>query len=216
MVTRVLLVDDHRLVTDSLRTVLEGYRDVEVVGAAQNGIEAVALALDQRPDIILLDISMPQLNGIDAARRILKDIPEVGIIMLSMHSDRHFIQEALRIGARGYILKESALQEVIDAIRAVRRGEVYFSPAVHDQVLQDYVEHLKHTDSPAQPELSGREREVLQLLAEGQSTKQIAATLNVSVKTIESHRNQIMSKLNLHSIAELTKYAIRQGLTRLD
>ena len=216
MVTRVLLVDDHRLVTDSLRTVLDGFKDVEVVGTAQDGLAAVALAAEQRPDIILLDVSMPQLNGIDAARRILRDLPQVGIIMLSMHSDRHFIQEALRVGAKGYILKESALQDVIEAISAVRRGEVYFSPAVHDQVLQDYVERLKQNDVPAKPELSGREREVLQLLAEGQSTKQIAATLNISVKTVESHRNQIMSKLDLHSIAELTKYAIRQGLTKLE
>lgn len=216
MAVRVLLVDDHRLVTDSLKAVLGELRDVEVVGTAVNGLEAVTIAADQRPDIVLLDISMPQLNGIDAARRILKDNPDIGIIMLSMHSDRRFVQEALRVGARGYILKESALQEVLEAIKAVTRGEVYFSPAVHDQVLQDYVERLKQNGAPSQTELSGREREVLQLLAEGQSTKQIAATLHVSVKTVESHRNQIMSKLDLHSIAELTKYAIREGLTHLD
>jgi len=216
VVTKVLLVDDHRLVTDSLRAALDGLRDVQVVGAAANGREAVEMAAQHRPDIILLDISMPQLNGIDAARRILKELPHAGIIMLSMHSDRRFVQEALRAGARGYVLKESALQEVIEAIKTVRRGEFYFSQAAHDQVLEDYVGRLRQSEAPPQPELSAREREVLQLLAEGQPTKEIAAALSVSVKTVESHRNQIMSKLDLHSLAELTKYAIREGLTRLD
>lgn len=212
---RVLLADDHQLLIDGLRTLLERQRSFEVIGIARDGLEAVQIARDQAPDVILLDISMPRLNGVDAARRILRHHPDVKIIMLSMHDDRRFIRESMRVGARGYILKESAVGEVIEAIRAVHKGRLYFSETVREQVLHDYVEGVRADDDPSTSPLSGREREVLQILTEGRSTKDAAAILNVSVKTIESHRKQIMDKLDLHSMAELTKYAIREGITQL-
>ncbi len=213
---RILLADDHKLLIDGLRPLLEKQKDIEVVGVARDGLEAASLASKYKPDIILLDISMPRLNGIDAARKILDVLPDTKIVMLSMHADRKFIQESLRVGARGYILKESAASEVIEAIAAVRKGELFFSKSVREQVLHDYVEWVKEGKTEDANPLSGREREVLQLLAEGKSTKDIAGLLFISIKTVESHRKQIMDKLGLHSIAELTKYAIREGLTKLD
>jgi two-component system response regulator NreC len=213
---KILLADDHKLLIDGLRSLLEKKADIEVVGVAQDGLEAATLAARLKPDIILLDISMPRLNGIDAARKILDEIPDAKIIILSMHADMRFVRESLRIGARGYILKESAAREVFEAIDAVTKGELFFSVSVREQVLRNYVKWVREGDPiPASP-LSGREREVLQLLAEGKSTKDIAGLLFISVKTVESHRKQIMDKLDLQSIAELTKYAIREGLTRLD
>lgn len=212
----VLLADDHKLLVDGLRSLLEKHHDVEVVGVATDGLEATAMAKTLRPDVILLDISMPRQNGIDAARNILHDLPDTKIIMLSMHADRKFVQESLRVGARGYILKESAAHEVIDALRSVCRGELFFSSAIREQVLHDYVERVRETGNTAASPLSGREREVLQMLAEGKSTKETADILSISIKTVETHRKQIMDKLDLHSIAELTKYAIREGLTQLE
>lgn len=216
MTIRVLLADDHRILVDGLMSILERQKDVDVVGIAKDGLEAVAMVEQHRPDIVLLDISMPRLNGIDAARRILRDHPETKIAMLSMHADRAYVQESLRVGARGYILKESAAKEVLHAVEAVMRGERFLSRSVRDQVLDDYVELVRDSDGPAGSPLSPREREVLQLLAEGHSTKEMAATLNISAKTVESHRKQMMDKLGLYSVAELTKYAIREGLTALD
>jgi len=213
---RILIADDHQLLIDGLRPLLERQPNVEVVGVARDGLEAADLARDQKPDIILLDISMPRLNGVDAARRILREQPGIKVIMLSMHDDQRFIKESLRVGARGYILKESAASEVIAAIKAVQNGELFFSKSVREQVLREYVEGIRDGEGAAESPLSGREREVLQILAEGKSTKDAASMLNISVKTVESHRKQIMDKLNLHSIAELTKYAIREGLTQLD
>lgn len=213
---KILLADDHKLLIDGLLTLLEKQKDVEVVGVAKDGLEAVDLALKNKPDIILIDISMPQLNGLDAARKILRDLPDTKIVILSMHADQRYIQEAIRIGARGYILKESASEEMFRAIQEVQKGELFFSRSVRDQVLHEYVERIREDDKSSFSPLSVREREVLQLIAEGRTTKDIAQTLNVSVKTVESHRKQIMNKLNLHSIAELTKYAIREGLTQLE
>ena len=213
---KILIADDHKLLIDGLRPLLESRGNLEVVGVAMDGLAAASKAAELKPDIVLLDISMPKLNGIDAARRILENSPDTKIIMLSMHADRKFIQESLQVGASGYILKESAAREVIEAIQTVVKGEMFFSKSVRDQVLRDYVKWVRNgTDMSSSP-LSGREREVLQLLAEGKTTKEIAALLYVSVKTVESHRKQIMDKLELHSIAELTKYAIREGLTKLD
>jgi DNA-binding NarL/FixJ family response regulator len=214
-VIKVLLADDHRLLIDGLRSLLAKRPDLEIVGVAKDGLEAVDLATRYRPDILLLDISMPGLNGIDAARQILRDSPYTKIIMLSMHDDRRFIQESLRVGARGYLLKESAAAEVIAAINAVERGQLFFSSSVREQILRDYVDLIQDGDGPSASPLSPREREVLQLLAEGKSTKEIAGVLSVSVKTVESHRKQTMDKLSLYSVAELTKYAIREGLTQL-
>lgn len=213
---RILLADDHKLLVDGLRPLLEAQRDMEVVGVAADGLEATELAVASRPDIVLLDISMPSLNGIDAARNIVRELPDTKIIMLSMHADRKFIEASLRVGARGYILKESAAREVIEAVRAVHNGEFFLSGSVREQVLHDYVGLVKQGADTTPSPLSGREREVLQMLAEGKSTKDVADLLHLSVKTIESHRKQIMDKLDLHSIAELTKYAIREGLTQLE
>lgn len=210
---KILLADDHRLLIDGLRPLLEKRPNIVVAGVAKDGLEAVDLAVQHKPDIILLDISMPRLNGIDAARKILRDSPDIKIIMLSMHADRRYIQESIRVGACGYILKESAVKEVIEAIEVVQKGELFFSHSVRDQVLHEYVELVREGDNSP---LSPREREVLQLLAEGKATKDVAGILNVSVKTVESHRKQVMDKLGLRSIAELTKYAIREGLTQLD
>jgi DNA-binding NarL/FixJ family response regulator len=215
-VIRILLADDHKLLVDGLRPLLEAQRDMEVVGVAADGLEATELAVASRPDIVLLDISMPSLNGIDAARNIVRELPDTKIIMLSMHADRKFIEASLRVGARGYILKESAAREVIEAVRAVHNGEFFLSGSVREQVLHDYVGLVKQGADTTPSPLSGREREVLQMLAEGKSTKDVADLLHLSVKTIESHRKQIMDKLDLHSIAELTKYAIREGLTQLE
>jgi len=213
---RILLADDHKLLIDGLRPLLEGQGNIKVVGVAKDGLEAVNLAARHKPDIILPDISMPRLNGIGSARKILDETPDTKIIMLSMHADRKFIQESLRVGACGYILKESAVREVIEAIDVVWKGELFFSKSVRSQVLRDYVEWMREGSSLSCSPLSGREREVLQLLAEGKSTKDIAGMLYISVKTVESYRKQIMDKLSLHSIAELTKYAIREGLAKLD
>ncbi len=213
---KILLADDHKLLIDGLRPLLERVKNLEVIGVAKNGLEAIELATKHRPDIILLDISMPRLNGLDAAKKILRELPHTKIIMLSMHADRRYIRESLRIGARGYILKESAANEVIKAIEDVQKGEIFFSQSVRETVLHEYIKWVREGDNLPYSPLSLREREVLQLLAEGKSTKDAAGILNISVKTIESHRKQIMDKLELHSIAELTKYAIREGITQLE
>jgi DNA-binding NarL/FixJ family response regulator len=215
-VIRILLADDHKLLIDGLCPLLERQSNMEVVAVAKDGLEAADLARKHKPDIALLDISMPLLNGIDAARKIHSEVPHTKVIMLSMYADRRFIQESLRMGARGYVLKESAIQEVIEAIGAVQKGELFFSQSVRTQVLHEYVERVRKGSDSSFPSLSVREREVLQLLAEGKSTKDMAGMLYVSVKTVESHRKHIMDKLGLHSIAELTQYAIREGLIQLD
>lgn len=215
MKVTVLIADDHQLLIDGLKSIIQEHPDIEVVGVAKDGRSAVQLALKEKPSIVLMDISMPQLSGIDAARKIINEAPDIKIIMLSMHADQRFIKESLRIGARGYVLKESAASEVIEAITMVQKGELFFSHAVRDQVLREYIGWVREGKDADDSPLSAREREVLQILAEGKSTKDAASVLNVSVKTIESHRKQIMDKLDLHSIAELTKYAIREGLTQL-
>ncbi|MGZ8839895.1 MAG: response regulator, partial [Candidatus Aminicenantales bacterium] len=184
-------------------------------GQAADGLSAVRLAGELSPDLVIMDISLPGLNGIDATRRILEANPRVKIIALSMHKDGRYIAEALKSGAMGYLLKESAFDELIAAIGAVMKGQCYLSASIADLVIKDYIRHLEKTDSGIFTVLTPREREVLQSLSEGLSTKGIAARLEVSVKTVETHRAQIMAKLDIHSIAELTKYAIREGLTSL-
>ncbi len=216
MTTTIMLADDHRIFRDGLRPLLAAQDDFEVVAEADDGLRALELAREMRPDVAVLDVSMPGLNGLEVARRLAQDAPEVKVVMLSMHSDRRYVLEALRAGARGYLLKDAGFAELLDAVRAVRDGQTYLGNAVREQVIQDYVSLSDADAGSAFAVLSAREREVLQLLAEGLCTKAIAGRLNLSVKTVESHRKAVMDKLEIRSIAELTKYAIREGLTRLD
>lgn len=215
MIVRILIADDHKIILDGLCSLLEKNDALKVIGQAADGLSAVRLAGELSPDLVIMDISLPGLNGIDATRRILEANPRVKIIALSMHKDGRYIAEALKSGAMGYLLKESAFDELIAAIRAVMKGQCYLSASIADLVIKDYIRHLEKTDSGIFTVLTPREREVLQSLSEGLSTKRIAARLEVSVKTVETHRAQIMAKLDIHSIAELTKYAIREGLTSL-
>ena len=215
MIVRILIADDHKIILDGLRSLLEKNDALKVIGQAADGPSAVRLAGELSPDLVIMDISLPGLNGIDATRRILEANPRVKIIALSMHKDGRYIAEALKSGAMGYLLKESAFDELIAAIGAVMKGRCYLSASIADLVIKDYIRHLEKTDSGIFTVLTPREREVLQSLSEGLSTKGIAARLDVSVKTVETHRAQIMAKLDIHSVAELTKYAIREGLTSL-
>ncbi len=211
-----MLVDDHALIREGLRSLLEKQPDVEVVGEADDGRRAHELVAELSPDVVIMDVSMPRLGGIEATRQITSEFPAVRVIALSIHSKRRFVADMLSAGASGYILKECLFDELVHAIEAVAGGGRYLSPRITDVVIDDYVKRLAGcVDSPLES-LTGREREVLQLVAEGKSTKQIAIDLHVSTKTIEANRRQIMEKLDMHSVAELTKYAIREGITALD
>lgn len=214
---RVVLADDHRIVCEALKQALEREPGVQVVGVAGNGREAVRLARDFKPDVVVLDVTMPELSGVEAARQIRENHPEARIIALSMHSDRRFVTGMLTAGASGYLVKDCALEELALALRTVMRGEIYLSPRIAGAV----VESLRRATSPVGDftqvaVLTSREREVLQLLAEGHATRDIATRLHVSVKTVETHRRQIMTKLGIENVAGLTKFAIREGLTSLD
>lgn len=216
MSIRVLLADDHALIREGLRSLLEKQPNMEVVGEAEDGRRARELAGELSPNIVIMDVSMPKLAGIEATRQITSEFPAVKVIALSIHSKRRFVADMLSAGASGYILKECLFDELVQAIEAVAAGGRYLSPRVTDVVVDDYVKRLSGgVDSP-RVALTGREREVLQLVAEGKSTKQIAVDLHVSTKTIEANRRQIMEKLDMYSVAELTKYAIQEGLTALD
>lgn len=219
---KVLLVDDHQIVRDGLRSLLGKQMDIDVIGEAENGREALARVRELQPDVVVMDIGMRDLNGIDATRQLLDQNHGVAVVALSMHSDRRYISEMLAAGAAGYLLKDSAFDELAAAIRAVHAGRTYLSPSVAGTVVDDYVRRVSGggaQEGPAQQPgkaLSPREREVLQLIAEGLSTKEIAAKLHLSVKTIETHRRQIMDKLGVYNIAGLIKYAVREGLSSLD
>jgi two-component system, NarL family, response regulator NreC len=215
MSLRIILADDHKIVRDGLRALLENQSGMEVIAEADNGRATVRLARELLPDLVIMDIGMPDLNGIDATRQITAELPKVKVIALSMHSDRRFVVQMFKAGASGYLLKDCAFEELARAVCAVQKNQTYLSPAVAGPVMEDYIHQLSGGESGSSVP-SPREREVLQLLAEGKSTKEVAAVLCVSVKTVETHRQQIMSKLNIQSIAELIKYAIREGLTSLD
>ena len=187
-----------------------------MIAEAEDGRKAVQLAAELRPDVAILDIGMPGLNGIEATRHMIHDVPGIKVVGLSMHSDRRFVSEMFKAGASGYLLKDCAFEELVRAIRAVVENRMYLSPGIAGVVIDDYVHHLSSADGTPAAVLSSREREVLQLLAEGESAKQIALRLNVSVKTVETHRQNIMRKLDVYSVAELTKYAVREGLTSLE
>lgn len=215
MPVRIVIADDHRIVREGLRHLLEKRTDFTVVGEASDGESAVRLARELKPDIVIVDISMPGLNGIEATRRILAERPDIRVLALSMHSDRRFVIETLKAGASGYLLKDSAFDELARAIEVVMARGAFLSPAITEMVVRDYVAQSGCEDAAAFSVLTPREREVLQLMAEGEPTRAIAAHLAVSVKTVETYRQQIMEKLDLHSVAELTKYAVREGLTEL-
>ncbi len=216
MKTRVILADDHAIVREGLRSILENELGMIVLAQAESGRTAIELTLKLRPDVVIMDISMPDLNGMEATSRILAEVAGVRIIALSMHADKRYVAEMLKAGASGYLLKHSALDELERAIQTVLAGKTYVSPAIAGVMVKDYVEHLKAKTEGLPALLTPKEREVLQLIAEGKSTKEIAGKLNVSVPTVETHRQHIMEKLNLHTVAELTKFAIREGLTSLE
>jgi two-component system, NarL family, response regulator NreC len=210
---RILLADDHKLMRSGLRVLLEQQSDMAVVGEASDGREAVALAGSLKPDVVVMDIGMPNLNGIEAAHQMTQSFPEIAVVMLSMHSDESYVLRALKAGAKGYLLKDSAESDLIRAVKAVAESKSFFSPAVSKVLLDDYVRKLKRSGAEdAYDLLTPREREVLQLVAEGKSNKDIANMLNLSVYTVETHRSNIMEKLNLHGIPELILYAVRKGI----
>ncbi len=214
---RVLLVEDHTVVREGLRAVLDAQPDIEVVAEAADGRNAVEQAKEHAPDVVIMDVALPRLNGIDATRQIVNELPKTKVVALSMHTDTQYVSEMLLAGARGYLLKDCASDELAKAVRTVAQGKPHLSATVADAVVEDYVNRLQGGSTVARKgALSGREREVLQLLAEGMSTKEIASELGVSVKTIETHRAQIAKKLGIRSVAGLTKFAIRTGLTSLD
>src|SRR5579864_4492663 len=209
----VLLADDHQLIRAGLRLVVEQQPDLRVLGEADDGRQAVALTQSLKPDVVVMDIGMPNLNGIEAARQITEVAPEVAVVMLSMHSDEGYVLRALRAGARAYLLKDSAVADLVRAIHAVVEGKSFFSPAVSKVLLEDYVRKLQRTGAEDSYDLlTPREREVLQLVAEGKSNKEVATLLNLSVYTVETHRANILEKLKLKSLPELILYAVRKGI----
>ena len=210
---RVLLADDHQLMRSGIRLMLERETNLSVVGEANDGREAVALAKSLRPDVVVMDIGMANLNGIEAAQQMTGDRAEIAVVMLSMHSDESYVLRALKAGARAYLLKDSAEADLIKAVHAVAGGKSFFSPAVSKVLLDDYVRKLRRSGTEdAYDLLTPREREVLQLIAEGKSNKDIANLLNLSVYTVESHRANLMEKLNVRGLPELILYAVRKGI----
>ena len=205
---RVLLADDHAMVRKGFRLILEAQSDMEIAGEAGNGRDAVELAEKLHPDVVVMDVAMPELNGIEATRRLAASSPHTRVLALSMHKDSVYVREILRAGARGYLLKDSIDTDLISAVRAVAKGDGYISPGVSDAVLSDY---RRHVTDPLDL-LTSREREVLQMIAESKTNKEIAVALNLSVYTVEAHRGKIMEKLNLHSTGELVRFAVRHGL----
>jgi DNA-binding NarL/FixJ family response regulator len=204
----ILLADDHAVVRQGFKMILAAQPDMEIVGEAGNGREALDLAGQLQPDVIVMDVAMPELNGIEATRRVADVSPRSRVLALSMHKDSVYVREILRAGARGYLLKDSISSDLLAAVRAVARGEGYLSPGVSDAVLNDY---RRHVTDPIDL-LTSREREVLQMIAEGKTNKEIATVLNLSVYTVDAHRGRIMEKLNVHSVTDLVRFAVRCGL----
>lgn len=216
MSIKILLADDHKIVRDGLRALIEKQSGMEVIAEAGDGRSTVQLVQELLPNVVIMDIAMPDMNGIEATRQITATAPNVKIVALSMHSDKRFVAEMLKAGASGYLLKDCAFEELDNAIRAVIANRTYLSPKIADIIIKDYTRLFPKTEFSVFSILTLREREVLQLLAEGKKTKGISSSLNISAKTVETYRKQLMDKLDIHSIAELTKYAIREGLTSLD
>ena len=213
MSIRIIIADDHTIVRHGLTKLLQQEKDVEIVAQAQNGHSTLELARELSPDVIDMDVGMPDLNGIDATQQILRENPNIKVLALSMHSGRKFVVAMLKAGASGYLLKDCALEELTTALQTIMSGKVYLSPTITDIVVDSYVRQPSEPEQSAFSVLSQREREVLQLMAEGNTTKQIALRLHISPKTVEGHRLRLMSKLNIDNVAQLTKYAIQEGLT---
>jgi len=211
--TRIVLADDHTIMRNGLRSLLERQPDFAVVGEANNGREALDVVSRVRPSVVIMDIAMPILNGIEAAKRITGDYPATAVLILSMHSDEGYILKALKAGARGYLLKDSAEADLIQAVRAVSTGKAFFSPAVSKVLADDYIRQVQQRGAEDPYDLlTGRERELVQLVAELKPTRDIALLLGISPHTVDSHRNNLMQKLSLHSIPELILYAVRKGI----
>jgi len=212
---RILLADDHAVVRKGLRFLLERAPDMEIVGEASDGREAVRLAGELKPHVVVMDIGMPQLNGIEATAQIVKQNPQVSVIILSVHSDESYLLRALSAGAKGYLLKDSAEEDLVRAVQVAAQGKPFFSPAISEKLLEDYMRYLQQRGlKDSYDLLTDREKQVLQLLAEGKSNKEVAALLNLSPYTVETHRTHIMQKLNLHNTAEIVLYAVRKGIIR--
>lgn len=210
---RILLADDHIVMRTGLRALLERQPNLEVVGESENGRETVGLAASLRPDVVVMDVGMPVLNGIEATQTIVTQCPTVAVVILSMHADESYVMRALKAGARGYLLKDSAAADLIGAIQAISQGKSFFSPKVSRILAEDYVRVLKQKGAVDTYDLlTSREREILQLLAEGKANKEVATALNISPYTVETHRSHILQKLNLHNSAELVLYAVRKGI----
>ena len=208
---RTLLADDHTLVRAGLRKLLESMPEIDVVGEAEDGLALLALAEQLRPGLVLMDVAMPGLNGLEATARLVKAMPEVRVVILSMHQSEEYVRQALRHGAAAYLLKDAAPLELDLAVKAVLRGDTFLSAAVSKGVLGDYVQRLRSEDVPG-AQLTPRQREVLQLIAEGHSTKEVARRLDLSVKTVDTHRSQLMKQLDIHEVTGLVRYAVRTGL----
>ncbi len=210
---RILIADDHRIVREGIRMILSAQKDFEVVGEASTGREAVELARRMKPDVVLMDISMPDLNGIEATRHIREELPSVQVLGLTMHEEEHYVFQMLKAGGAGYVLKRAAAEDLVAAVRAAARGEAFLYPSVAKLVVRDYLERASRREDDASLEaLTPREREILTLIAEGLTNQEIAQRLMISIKTVQTHRAHIMEKLNLHDRAELVRFAIRKGL----
>jgi two-component system response regulator NreC len=216
MSIKIILADDHKILREGLKALIVKAPGMDVVAEAKDGKTAVRLVDKFSPDVTIMDISMPDLNGIEATNQILAKNPDAKVIALSIHSDKRFVSNMLKAGAKGYLLKGCAFEELVKAIQTVLAGQIYLSPAIDQVVVSDYIQRITKPQVSISSELTSREREIVQLIAEGRSTKNIAGHLHLSVKTIETHRHQAMGKLEIKSVAGLTKYAIREGLTSID
>ncbi|MBF0497822.1 MAG: response regulator transcription factor [Deltaproteobacteria bacterium] len=212
----IILVDDHKIIRDGLKSMIDRHPDMRVIGETDSGRKAVELARTMQPDIAIMDIAMPDLNGIEATQQIIKESSAIKVIALSMHSDARFVARMLAAGASGYLLKDTSFQELIVAIHQVVQGRIHLSQSITDTVIRDYVRRVSVSQTTPVSSLTSREREVLQLVAEGKTTREIALLLGVSIKTIETHRRRMMEKLNIDNVADLTKYAIIEGLTSVN
>lgn len=215
MSIRILLVDDHMLVRQGIRSLLKDHETIEIVGEAGDGEMALELICELKPDIVILDIELPGIDGIDTTSGIMAANPQTKILALSMHSEKRYVSEMLASGARGYLLKDEDIDELVNAIEAIMAGEIYLSSKLVDTVVKDYTRRISQTREPDITDLSKREREILRLIAEGNTTREISEILNLKYKTVDTHRQQIMKKLDLHNVVDLTKFAIREGLIEL-